>query len=72
VISLQQVTRKERESFENMMRRFNRKVQQSGVLAIAKSKQHKERKITKTEQRHTAIRKAAIKERKTKEFLRGF
>lgn len=69
---MQQVSRKEKESFENMMRRFSRKVQQSGVLAVAKSKQHKERKISKTEQRSTAIRKAAIKDKKAKEFLRGF
>ena len=69
---LQQVTRKEKESFENMMRRFGRKVQQSGVLVIAKNKQYKERKVSKTEQRSTAIRKAAIKERKAKEFMKGF
>lgn len=69
---MQQVQRKEKESFENMMRRFNRKVQQSGVLVIAKSKQYKERKVSKTEQRAIAIRKSAIKERKAREFLRGF
>jgi ribosomal protein S21 len=55
-----QVTRKDtKESVENMLRRFNRKVQQSGVLASAKQGQYfekptsskaivrRERKLTK-------------------------
>ncbi|MCL4386873.1 MAG: 30S ribosomal protein S21 [Patescibacteria group bacterium] len=67
-----QVARKEKESFENLLRRFNRKVQQSGILIIAKNKQYKEKKISKKDQRATAIRKAAIKEGKLKELLRGF
>jgi len=67
-----QVTRKEKESVENLLRRFNRKVQQSGVLAIAKNKQYKEKKVSKRDQRMSAIRKSAIKEKKIKELLRGF
>lgn len=69
---MQQVIRKEKESFENLMRRFNRRIQQSGVIIIAKKKQYKEREISKREQRSSAIRRAAIKERKAKELLRGF
>ena len=47
-----QVTRKDsKESFENLLRRFNRKVQQSGALAIAKQAQHFEKPISKTERR---------------------
>lgn len=69
---MQQVIRKDRENFENLLRRFNRKIQQSGSLVIAKKKQYRERELSKKEQREIAIRKAAIKERKAKEFLRGF
>jgi len=51
-----QVTRKDnKEALENMIRRFNRKVQQSGVLAVAKQKQRFEKPISKTERRQKAI-----------------
>lgn len=51
-----QVTRKdEREANENMIRRFNRKVMQSGVLATAKINQRFAKDISKTERRKKAI-----------------
>lgn len=51
-----QVTRKDsREALENMIRRFNRKVQQSGVLAEARNKQYFEKPISKRERRVKAI-----------------
>jgi ribosomal protein S21 len=51
-----QVTRKdEKEANENIIRRFNRKVLQSGVLSIAKSRQRFEKPISKTERRKKAI-----------------
>ena len=51
-----QVTRKdEREANENLIRRFNRKVLQSGVLAAAKSSMRFEKPISKTERRNHAI-----------------
>jgi ribosomal protein S21 len=51
-----QVTRKDpKESAENLLRRFTRKVQQSGVLAIAKQNQYFEREMSKTERRRRAI-----------------
>lgn len=51
-----QVTRKDnKEALENMIRRFNRKVQQSGVLAVAKQRQRFEKPISKTERRKKAI-----------------
>ena len=51
-----QVTRKdEREANENIIRRFNRKVLQSGVLAEAKSSLRFEKPISKTERRVKAI-----------------
>jgi ribosomal protein S21 len=51
-----QVTRKdEREANENIIRRFNRKVLQSGVLAEAKASLRFEKPISKTERRTKAI-----------------
>jgi ribosomal protein S21 len=42
------VTRKDsKESFENLLRRFNRKVQQSGVVATVKQGQYFEKPISK-------------------------
>lgn len=51
-----QVTRKDdREANENLIRRFNRKVMQSGVLATAKNNQRFSKPISKTERRKKAI-----------------
>lgn len=51
-----QVTRKDnKESLENMLRRFNRKVQQSGNLAIVKQGQYFEKPISKRDRRLKAI-----------------
>lgn len=38
-----------------MIRRFNRKVQQAGVLAVVKQNQRFEKPISKTERRQKAI-----------------
>ncbi len=57
-----QVTRKdEREANENIIRRFNRKVLQSGVLAEAKATMRFEKPISKTERRIKAIIRKARK-----------
>ena len=51
-----QVTRKDsKESLENLLRRFNRKVQQSGVIVNAKQSQYFEKPISKRERRAKAI-----------------
>ncbi|MHB1865138.1 MAG: 30S ribosomal protein S21 [Candidatus Saccharimonadales bacterium] len=51
-----QVTRKDsRESLENLLRRFNRKVQQSGTIAVVKQNQFFEKPISKRERRRKAI-----------------
>ena len=51
-----QVTRKDsKESTENLMRRFGRKVQQSGVLAEAKTGQYFEKPLSKRDRRTKAI-----------------
>jgi len=70
VKTLLQVTRKdERESLENLLRRFNKKVQQSGVLGVARRKKYFEKPLSKREQREIAIRKRARKEVKAKQYL---
>ncbi|MCX6725228.1 MAG: 30S ribosomal protein S21 [Candidatus Saccharibacteria bacterium] len=65
-----QVTRKDsKESVENLLRRFSRKVQQSGNLMIAKSNQNFEKPISKVERRKKAIirrQRKAIKVKKLK------
>ena len=57
-----QVTRKdEREANENIIRRFNRKVLQSGVLSSAKASMRFSKPISKTERRSKAIIRKAHK-----------
>lgn len=51
-----QVTRKdEREASENIIRRFNRKVLQSGILAEAKASMRFNKPLSKVERRKKAI-----------------
>lgn len=51
-----QVTRKDnKESTENLLRRFTRKVQQSGVMTVAKQNQYFEKPLSKRERRKQAI-----------------
>ena len=55
-IDMVQVTRKDqREANENIIRRFNRKVLQSGVLAEAKGTFRFSKPLSKTERRKKAI-----------------
>ena len=65
-----QVTRKDsKESAENLLRRFNRKVQQSGVIAVVKQGQYFEKPISKRDRRTKAIirqERKAIKLKKIK------
>ena len=57
-----QVIRKdERESNENLIRRFNRKILQSGVLMTAKGMMRFEKPISKSERRKKAIIRKARK-----------
>lgn len=51
-----QVTRKDsKEALENMIRRFNRKVQQSGILAEARTVSSFAKPISKRDRRRKAI-----------------
>lgn len=67
-----QVTRKDsKESTENMMRRFGRKVQQSGVLAEAKMGQYFEKPMSKRDRRTKAIVRRERKIIKVKKLRLG-
>lgn len=67
-----QVTRKDqKEANENIIRRFNRKVLQSGVLASAKASMRFSKEISKTERRKSAIIRRSRKEEKTQKMRLG-
>ena len=53
------------ESFESLLRRFNKKVQQDGILAEARRREHYEKPSIKRK------RKGAAKRRKTARVARG-
>lgn len=64
------VTRKDsKESSENLIRRFTRKVQQAGVVTAVKQNEYFEKPLSKTERRQKAIirkERKAIKMKKIK------
>lgn len=67
-----QVTKKDsKESIENLLRRFSRKVQQSGVLAIAKQGQYFEKPTSKRDRRLRAITRRERKILKVKKLKLG-
>ncbi len=67
-----QVTRKDsKESLENVIRRFSRKVQQSGVIARAKQVQYFEKPISKRDRRAKAIVRRERKAIKAKRMKLG-
>lgn len=67
-----QVTRKDsKESSENLLRRFNRKVQQSGVLSVVKQSQYFEKPVSKRERREKAIIRQERKAQKMRKIKLG-
>ncbi len=64
------VTRKDsKESSENLIRRFTRKVQQAGIVTAVKQNEYFEKPLSKTERRQKAIirrERKAIKMKKIK------
>jgi len=67
-----QVTRKDsKESVENLLRRFNRKVLQSGVLSTAKQSQYFEKPMSKRDRRFRAIVRQERKAAKVKKLKLG-
>ena len=70
ILDMIEVTRKDsKESTENLVRRFNRRVQQSGLIIAVKQGQYFEKPISKRDRRAKAIirtQRKAIKLRKIK------
>lgn len=67
-----QVTRKDsKESLENMLRRFTRKVQQSGVVTRSKQNQYFEKPMSKRDRREKAIVRRERKALKMKKLKLG-
>lgn len=67
-----QVTRKDsKESLENMLRRFTRKVQQSGIMTVAKQSQRFEKPLSKSDRRSKAIIRRERKAIKVKRMKLG-
>jgi ribosomal protein S21 len=56
-----EVRRKERESLESLIRRFNKRVQQSGRLYLARETRFFKREKSRNLQRASAIRGAELK-----------
>lgn len=67
-----EVTRKDsKESLENMIRRFNKKVQQSGTLAAVRRNQYFEKPMGRAERRKKAIIRNQRKQEKIKQIRLG-
>lgn len=56
-----EVKKKEHESLDSLLRRFHRKVQQSGIIVQAKKIRYYERPKSKTRKRTDAIRRSELK-----------
>ena len=66
------VTRKDkREANENIIRRFNRKVLQSGMMPLAKSQMRFNKPISKRERRQKAILREIRRAEKTEKIKLG-
>lgn len=68
---MQEVVKKDNESFENLFRRFNRRVQQSGALSQARKKQYFDKPLSKNRRRTEALRKAKIRGLKKERYPGG-
>jgi ribosomal protein S21 len=67
-----QVTRKDsKESVENLIRRFTRKVQQAGVITTAKQNERFEKPLSKRDRRKKAIIRRERKAIKMKKLRLG-
>lgn len=64
-----QLKRKEKESFESLMRRFNKILQQEGNLTRAREDMFRKKETPKYKRREGAIRKKIRKADKIKKLL---
>lgn len=60
--------RKKGESFESMLRRFNKKLQQSGKLLQSRKIRYHQRHDSRTKSRQDALRRLSVKSQK--EYLK--
>ena len=68
MIKLTQLKRKEKESFESLMRRFNKILQQEGDLTRSREEMFRKKKVPKFKRRESAIRKRVNKAEKIKKL----
>jgi small subunit ribosomal protein S21 len=61
VISLSEVKFGENDSFETALKRFNRKIQQDGILAEARRREHYEKPSVKRKREEAAKRRKAMR-----------
>ncbi|HEY8109050.1 MAG TPA: 30S ribosomal protein S21 [Patescibacteria group bacterium] len=66
MIDLTVVQKKDNESTENLIRRFNRKVVQSGVLSLAKKRRFHQQKPNRRARRTEAIREEKRRQARAK------
>jgi ribosomal protein S21 len=72
ILDMIEVTRKDgKESTENLVRRFNRRVQQSGLIIAVKQGQYFEKPISKRDRRTKAIIRNQRKALKLKKIKLG-
>jgi len=64
VIYLIEIKRKGEEKFDVLLRRFNREVQQSGILTVAKEKRYFEKDQNRSMRRRSAVRRNMIRKLK--------
>ncbi len=56
-----EVNKKEKESTNNLMRRFSRKVRQSGLIYDARKNMYRKRNKNKNQQKRTALRREKLR-----------
>jgi small subunit ribosomal protein S21 len=61
VIPLSEVKIGENDSFETALKRFNRKIQQDGILAEARRREHYEKPSVKRKRKEAAKRRKAMR-----------
>lgn len=66
-----EVKKKDNESVGSLLRRFSRKVQQSGLLLQARSSRFQEREKSRTERRKSALRRNVLVAQKERDRKLG-
>jgi len=61
-----EVKKRERENSRSLLRRFTRRIQQSGILIGARKARFREREKTKRERRDSALRRVKVGHEKEK------